>query len=300
MERALGERPIVEVQEQIVKRSAQQHSIRRRQCSDAKLVGESASRVLEIQPEARQCHATGAPRSASSEAIACSRTSRSALSGWVPTLAMIAWGASQTTGAPPPGARTRDHRPWAGYTRDDGDSVSRPKSDVLRQLAEANPVNEPELREGGERDRADALLERIFDQSAAEQRPPARRRHRRPHRLALAGALSLVAVAVVALVPFLSDSRIDPAAQAAATLSGRDGVFRVTSRTTTSTAGHSRPQIWIETWASADGRRSHSLVYRAASSARRCLSWSGWSRGIRRHARSRWPRPGPPDRSGCR
>ena len=50
---------------------------------------------------------------------------------------------------------------------------------------------------------------------------------------------------------------------AKAALSARDGVFHVVAQTTTTQAGSRPTRVWTETWASADGRRSHSLIYDA-------------------------------------
>lgn len=142
--------------------------------------------------------------------------------------------------------------------------MNRREADVLTRLAEANPVQVGELKNRTDRAAADDLLERLLDEPVGEPSRPRQRQRRKPPRLALAGALVLSAVTAVVALAFLGDERVDPVAEAKAALSGRDGVFHVVTQITTSEAGNPATQLWMETWASADGRRSHSLVYGAA------------------------------------
>lgn len=142
--------------------------------------------------------------------------------------------------------------------------MNRREADVLARLAEANPVQVRELQNASERAWADDLLKRLLDEPVGEPDRSPQKQRRKPPRLALAGALALSVVTAVVALAFLGNERVDPVAEARAALSGRDGVFHVVTQITTSEAGRPATQLWMETWASADGRRSHSLIYGAA------------------------------------
>jgi hypothetical protein len=137
--------------------------------------------------------------------------------------------------------------------------------DELELLSAVNPVlvREPD---DDERAQANAMLERIFDEPGAEPSVPSpRRRTRRSWRMALAGGAAVALATVAALfVAFPRGKDADAVAQVLAALNAREGVFRVVAQTTIVKAGGVRTRTWTQAWASADGRRSRSLVYDAA------------------------------------
>ncbi len=137
--------------------------------------------------------------------------------------------------------------------------MNRHDTDILARLAEANPVQARELRDGTEPAWVEALLERIVDAPADEPSRSPRRDRRRPQRVGLAGAL--VAAAVVVGLLGGGGQGADPVAEAEAALSSPDGVFHVVTQITTSQLGSPATQLWMETWAAVEGHRSHSLVY---------------------------------------
>ena len=103
-------------------------------------------------------------------------------------------------------------------------------------------------------------MQRLVREPVVDERPT-RRRVRPSPRFVLAGAGALGVVTVVGAFLLPGTDAIDPVAKAA--LSARDGVFHVVAQTTTTQAGSRPTRVWTETWASADGRRSHSLIYDA-------------------------------------
>jgi len=147
--------------------------------------------------------------------------------------------------------------------------MTRTQPDELALLRAANPVHAGELPEG-ERAGARALLERIVEEPAREpERPAPRHSTRGSWRLTLAGAASVALATVAALLAFPGGKSADAVAQAVAALSGRDGVFRVVTQTTTVEPGGARTRTWTQTWASADGRRDRSLIYDSAADGSR-------------------------------
>lgn len=145
--------------------------------------------------------------------------------------------------------------------------MNRGNTDILARLAEANPVPVRALQDGSEPAWVDALLERILDEPVDKPTRPPRRDPRGPRHIGLAGALAAAVVAAVLVVAFLGGggNGADPVAEAEAAMRGRDGVFHVVTQITTRESGGPATRLWMETWAAANGHRSHSLVYGVTS-----------------------------------